>query len=192
MLAMFGVALAMYAALSYAPLLFQERMHMSASQAGAVTAPLVVALAFTAALGGRMIGRGAGYRWPSAAGVAIAAAGLAWLASLGVDASGLTAAATMVVVGAGLGLTMPTLLLAAQRSVPQQHLGVTTALAKVFRAIGGLVGVVAAGAVIRHHEIGAGEPGEALSIMTLYAAAAMLATLLLTLVLPGRSPVNER
>ncbi|MBA3547795.1 MAG: hypothetical protein H0T76_15035, partial [Nannocystis sp.] len=140
----------------------------------------------TAAVAGRLVARGAGYRWPSAAGVAIAAAGLGWLACLDSTSSSLTAAATMVTVGAGLGLTMPTLLLAAQRSVLHQHLGITTALAKFFRSVGGLVGVVAAGAVIRHHEIGSREPGQALSIMTLYAAAAMLATLVLILVLPGR------
>jgi EmrB/QacA subfamily drug resistance transporter len=187
MTTMFAVALAMYASLSYAPQLFQERMGMSASRSGAVTAPLVVALAVTSAVAGRMIARGAGYRWPSAMGVAIAAAGLAWLSSLDADASSVTAAATMATVGAGLGLTMPTLLLAAQRSAPHQHLGVTTALAKFFRAVGGLVGVVAAGAVIRHHAPAVDEPGAALSIMTLYAAAAMLGTLALTLVLPGRA-----
>lgn len=187
MAAMFGVALAMYAALSYSPLLFQERMAMSAAQAGAVTAPLVVAVAITATVAGRMIARGAGYRWPSAAGVALAAAGLGWLASLDATTSSVTAAATMLTVGAGLGLTVPTLLLVAQGAVLHQHLGVTTALAKFFRSVGGLVGVVAAGAVIRHYEIEGGEPGRALSIMTLYAAAAMLATLVLILVLPGRS-----
>jgi len=187
MAAMFGVALAMYAALSYAPLLFQQRLGMSASQAGLVTVPLVLTLAVTAAIGGRMVARGIGYRWPSALGVAVAAGGLGWLASLGADASDMTAAATMAVLGAGLGLTIPTLLLAAQRAVPQQHLGVTTALAKVFRAVGGLVGVAAAGAIIRHHEQGSGEPGEALSSMTRYAAVAMLATLVLTLAMPGRS-----
>jgi EmrB/QacA subfamily drug resistance transporter len=192
MATMFGVALAMYASLSYAPLLFQARMGMSASRAGAVSAALVVALALTSALAGRMVARGGGYRLPSATGVAIAAAGLGWLSSLDADASSVTAAATMSTVGAGLGLTMPTLLLAAQRSVLHEHLGVTTALAKFFRAVGGLVGVVAAGAVIRHHESGGGEPGEALSIMTLYAAAAMLGTLVLTLVLPAsRRPLTR-
>lgn len=186
MAAMFGVALAMYASVSYTPLLFQARMAMSASQAGFVTAPLVLALAVTAAVAGRMIAGGVGYRWPAATGVAIAAAGLAWLASLAADTSRLTAAAAMAMVGAGLGLTIPTLLLAAQRSVPHQHLGVTTALAKFFRSVGGVVGVVAAGAAIRHHESGSREPGEALSLVMFYAAAVMVATLALILALPSR------
>ena len=191
LLAMFGVALAMYAALSYAPLLFQQRMGMSASQSGLVTAPLVLTLSVTAAVAGRLVGRGAGFRGISALGVAIAAAALGWLSSLAPDAGKGVAAAGMALFGSGLGFTMPTLLLAAQGSVPHGHIGVTTALAKFFRAIGGLVGVVAAGAAIRHFQAISAQQGDALSSTIGCAAVAMLATLLLILVLPTRPVVTE-
>ncbi len=194
LLAMFGVALAMYAALSYAPLLFQSRMGMSASQSGLVTAPLVLTLSVTAAVAGRLVARGMSVRWVSALGVAIAAAALGWLSSLAPDAGKGTAAAGMALFGAGLGFTMPTLLLAAQGAVPHGHIGVTAALAKFFRAVGGLVGVVAAGAAIRHFQTIntqaiSTQPGDALSSTIGCAAVAMLATLLLILVLP--KPASE-
>lgn len=187
LLAMFGVALAMYAALSYAPLLFQQRMGMSASQSGLVTAPLVLTLSVTAAVAGRLVGRGVSLRGISALGVAIAAVALGWLSLLAPDAGKGLAAAGMALFGAGLGFTMPTLLLAAQGAVPHGHIGVTSALAKFFRAVGGLVGVVAAGAAIRHFQAISVQPGDAISATIGCAAVAMLATLLLTLLLPARS-----
>jgi hypothetical protein len=103
------------------------------------------------------------------------------------DAGKGLAAAGMALFGAGLGFTMPTLLLAAQGAVPHGHIGVTSALAKFFRAVGGLVGVVAAGAAIRHFQAISVQPGDAISATIGCAAVAMLATLLLTLLLPARS-----
>jgi predicted MFS family arabinose efflux permease len=186
MLAMFGVAVAMYAALSYAPLLFQQRMGMSASQSGAVTAPLVLTLSVTAAVAGRMVGRGAGHRNISVLGMAIAAAALGWLSFLPHNAGKLEATLAMALFGAGLGFTMPTLMLAAQGAVPHGHIGITAALAKFFRSVGGLVGVVAAGAAIRYFQTVNTPAADAITSMIACAALAMLATLLLTLLLPER------
>lgn len=183
MASMLTVALAMYAAILYAPLLFQQRMALSATQAGLVTAPLVLALSVTAAIGGRLVGRGMAYYAPAALGVVIAAAGMAALSLLDARSGAGLAALAMAVIGAGLGFTMPTLLLAAQAATTYEYLGVTTALAKFFRAVGGLLGAVLAGAAIRRYQVAGYEQGDAISAMMGWAAGAMLLTLLLTLVL---------
>lgn len=185
MAAMFGIALAMHAAISFAPMFFQAHMGMTPSRSGLVTAPLVLTLAVMAGVAGRLMGNGVGYRALCASGVLVAAGALAWLSALRPDSGAAVAATTMATLGAGLGLTMPTLMLAAQRAVPEGHLGVTAALSKFFRAIGGLIGVVVSGALVRHFESALGDRGAALSQMTLCAAGAMAATVLLTWMLPA-------
>lgn len=185
MAAMFAVAVSMYAALSYTPQLLQERLGLSPAEAGLTMAPLVLTLALTAGLAGRALGRGASSRALASLGVALAALGLAGLGALAPGSSASLAATTTALVGAGLGLTMPTLLLVAQGAAPPEHLGVTTALAKSMRALGGLIGVAAAGAAIRGHTSARGLP-DALATVTLESAAVMGAALLVTLGLPER------
>jgi hypothetical protein len=51
------------------------------------------------------------------------------------------------VLGAGLGLTMQVLLIAAQNSVPYKELGVATSLATFSRSIGGSIGVAVFGTI---------------------------------------------
>jgi len=187
MCAMFGIALAMYASVSYAPLLFQTTMGMSPTASGAATAPLIIAVAITAIIGGRLVERGSGFRAPVTAGVLITAGGLWWLARLDALTGPLEAAASMALIGAGLGLTIPTLLLAAQGSAEHRYFGATTALAKTFRSLGGLVGVAAAGAAIRYYEPTLGS-GAAMSMTMLYAALIMVGMAAVALLLPGREP----
>src|SRR5690606_28154562 len=54
----------------------------------------------------------------------------------------------LAVIGAGLGLTMLTLLLAIQQSVARPQLGVATSLNQFSRSIGGAVGVAVMGALL--------------------------------------------
>jgi hypothetical protein len=54
----------------------------------------------------------------------------------------------LVVIGAGLGLTMLTLLIAVQQAVPRTVLGTATSLNQFSRSIGGAIGVAIMGAVL--------------------------------------------
>ena len=54
----------------------------------------------------------------------------------------------LMLVGAGLGLTMLTLLIAVQQAVERSKLGVATSLNQFSRAIGGAIGVAIMGAVL--------------------------------------------
>jgi MFS family permease len=54
----------------------------------------------------------------------------------------------LIFIGAGLGLTMLTLLIAAQHSVPREQLGITTSLNQFSRSIGGALGVALLGALL--------------------------------------------
>src|SRR4028119_289082 len=54
----------------------------------------------------------------------------------------------LILIGAGLGLTMLTLLIAVQQSVARTQLGIATSLNQFSRSIGGAVGVAVMGAVL--------------------------------------------
>ena len=53
----------------------------------------------------------------------------------------------MVVLGVGLGLVMPVLVLAVQNAVPRPDMGMATAASIFFRSIGGVFGVAIFGAI---------------------------------------------
>ena len=54
-------------------------------------------------------------------------------------------------VGAGMGLSMLTLLIAVQSAVPRDQLGIATSSTQFFRSIGGIVGVAVMGSVLSSH-----------------------------------------
>jgi hypothetical protein len=54
----------------------------------------------------------------------------------------------MLATGAGMGLSMLTLLIAVQSAVPRDLLGIATSSTQFFRSIGGIVGVALMGSVL--------------------------------------------
>jgi hypothetical protein len=68
-------------------------------------------------------------------------AGMLMLWRLSADSSLVYASTGMLVVGAGLGLNMQTIVLAMQNAVPAKDIGVATSSATFFRQIGGTLGV---------------------------------------------------
>ena len=74
--------------------------------------------------------------------------GMLLLSTIDAHTSVLTLALFMVVLGAGVGMLMQNLVLAAQNDVPAQELGATTSALTFFRSMGGAIGVSALGAVL--------------------------------------------
>jgi hypothetical protein len=66
--------------------------------------------------------------------------GLALLHTVGADTSLLQTDLYMLIFGAGLGMSMQTLVLAMQNAVPPKDMGVSTAAATFFRQVGGTLG----------------------------------------------------
>jgi MFS family permease len=89
-----------------------------------------------------------GYRPTVLAGCALLTLGFAILAEIPRNASSIWLYGDLVVIGAGLGLTMLTLLIAVQQAVSRNMLGTATSLNQFSRSIGGAVGVAIMGAVL--------------------------------------------
>jgi EmrB/QacA subfamily drug resistance transporter len=138
---------AMFGAISYVPLYAQAAMGGGAAAAGASLTPLMLAWVTFSVIGGRLLLR-VGYRPTVLAGLGLMTAGFLLLTRLGPASSRATLHADLAVVGAGLGLTMLTLLIAVQQAVPRTQLGVATSANQLARSLGGAVGVAVMGVIL--------------------------------------------
>jgi len=84
-------------------------------------------------------------------GSALISIGMVMLTRLDVNSSSMAAVAAMVVIGMGIGSSMPIVNLILQNSVPHHLLGVVSSSAQFFRQIGGTLGVAVFGTLVTNH-----------------------------------------
>ena len=146
--ASFAFGIAMFGAIIFVPLFVQGVLGESATNAGLVLTPLMLALVVASVGSGQLIARTGRYRWAIVGGPVVMACGFAVLASLDVHSTHGTATLGMILLGLGLGLVMQNLLLVVQNSVPSRELGIATSGIQFFRTTGGTVGVSVMGALV--------------------------------------------
>jgi EmrB/QacA subfamily drug resistance transporter len=142
-------AMALFAAASFLPLMFQLLMGASPSRAGLMIAPLMGGVITASITGGRLVSRTGRYKLLPVCGlftVTLAFATLAWATHAGVHAPLIEG--VLVLLGLGIGMVMPNLTTAIQNAVPRNILGGATATAAFFRSLGGALGVAVSGAVL--------------------------------------------
>lgn len=125
---------------AYVPLYVQQVQGKSATEAGAALTPLLLSWVVSSALCARLMLR-TGYRGPALAGMSFVIAGSILLALLQPDSPHSLLLSSMLIMGAGFGLTVPALLIAVQMLVDRQSMGVATSALQFARGIGGSIGV---------------------------------------------------
>ncbi|MCB9594042.1 MAG: MFS transporter [Sandaracinaceae bacterium] len=139
---------AMMAVLTFLPLHVQGVLSGAPTDAGLVIAPMLVGWPVASAITSRMIVR-IGYRAPIRIGVFVSTVGFV---SLALTATLLAPAwalgLSMLVFGAGMGLSNTALIISVQASVGYEQRGVVTAFTQFARTMGGALGVGALGAVL--------------------------------------------
>ena len=143
----FVVGFAMYGAMTFLPLFFQDVRGASPTSSGLRLIPMMAGLFFTSILTGQLVAKSGKYRKYPILGTAIMTVGIALLATISVTTSGLKMGFFMLVLGAGIGLVMQVLTTAVQNSVAQTDIGVATAGSNFFRSIGGSFGTAIFGAL---------------------------------------------
>jgi EmrB/QacA subfamily drug resistance transporter len=144
---LFFVGVAMFGAVTYLPAFLQIANGVSASNAGLLIVPLMLGLLTSSVVSGRLISWTGHYRIFPIVGMGTATIGMLLLSSLDAGSSRFQSGAYMTILGIGLGMVMPVMVLATQNAVPVEDLGVGTATVGFFRAVGGSVGVAAFGAL---------------------------------------------
>jgi MFS family permease len=138
--ALFMTGMGMFGAILFIPLFMQGVIGVSATQSGSLLTPLMLTLIVGSIISGQLVSRTGRYKYQAIAGLAIMAAGLLLLAGMHSDTTRSIVVRNMVVVGFGLGLTMPIYTLIVQNAVDRRVMGAATAATQFFRQIGGTVG----------------------------------------------------
>jgi EmrB/QacA subfamily drug resistance transporter len=144
------IGFSMFGALTFLPLFLQVVHGASATSSGLQLVPIMAFVLVMAIYSGRRISATGTYRRFPIVGTALVAIALFLLSHLTVSTPFWETAIYMAILGAGLGLTMQVLLIAAQNSVPYSELGVATSLATFSRSIGGSIGVAVFGTVFNN------------------------------------------
>jgi len=121
-----------------------------ATNSGLLVTPMMLGLVAASLVTGQLITRIAHYRFVGTVGIAVMMAGLWSLAAITPQTSELDVVRNLVLVGIGLGTTMPLYINATQSAVAKQYLGVVSAQIQFWRNVGGTIGVSILGAVLAH------------------------------------------
>lgn len=143
----FLAGVGMFAAITFVPLMAQGILGATATEAGSFLMPLMLSWVGASIAGGRLLTR-IGPRTLVLTGLVSMIAGFAGLTAFSRATPRGVMMLELGLIGAGLGLTMLTLLIASQHSVPRAKLGITTSLNQFSRSIGGALGVAVLGAVL--------------------------------------------
>jgi MFS family permease len=128
--------------------LFAQGSHgFSATEAGSLLTQLMLTWVTMSVIGGRLMLR-LGYRGITIFGFGVLTFGFGMLAMFGRETPTIWLYFDLMLIGAGLGLTMLTLLIAVQQAVERSKLGIATSLNQFSRSIGGALGVAIMGAVL--------------------------------------------
>ncbi|WP_299538257.1 MFS transporter [uncultured Streptomyces sp.] len=136
--AVIGVAL--FGAASYLPTYLQMVDGATATESGLLMLPMMGGIVGASVVSGQMISKSGRYRAHPIVGGAVSAVGMWLLSRLDSDTSRLEYSLGQAVLGVGIGLVMPVLVLAVQNSVRPSDLGTATSANNYFRQIGGSVG----------------------------------------------------
>ena len=139
--------MAMFGVLSFLPLFVQVVIGASATGAGQVLTPMMLAMMVGSASGARIVLK-VGFRVMCVSGFSLLAGGVFLLTRLGVGSTRLDVSVGMIFIGFGMGFVMMSTMLSAQNSVEIPRLGVATGLVNFTRQLGGAVGVAIAASVM--------------------------------------------
>ncbi|MFD7936248.1 MFS transporter [Streptomyces sp. NPDC059755] len=134
------IGVALFGAASYLPTFLQMVDGATATESGLLMLPMMGGIVGASVLSGQLITHTGRYKIYPVLGSALAALGMWLLSRLEVGTPRLQYSLWMAVLGAGIGLVMPVLVLAVQNSVRPADLGTATSANTYFRQIGGSVG----------------------------------------------------
>lgn len=139
---------AMFGTITFIPLFVQGVIGASATNSGMVTTPMTLALVIASIISGQLISRTGKYKVLGLIGFLIAAVGMFFMALMGTSTTNLQIVINMIILGAGLGVTMPIFNITVQNAFPSNKLGTVTSAVQFFRNIGGTISSAVLGTVM--------------------------------------------
>jgi len=138
---------AMFGSVSFIPLFVQSVFGTSATQAGITVTPMLLGWVTASIIGMRLI-MTVGYRRLGVIGTSVFVTGAFLMTLIGADSSQTIMMIYVGLMGVGMGLSIPSFLVAVQTTVERKDLGAATSLLQFSRSIGGTLGVSVMGAAL--------------------------------------------
>ena len=143
----FIIGAGMFGAIIMLPLYLQVVKGDSATSAGLKLIPFMIGIVSMSIVSGKMITKHGHYKRFPIIGLALMTVGLAMLSTLTESTPFWQLSIYSILIGAGLGFSMQTIVIALQNSVDFRDLGVATSANTFFRSIGATMGVALFGTV---------------------------------------------
>jgi EmrB/QacA subfamily drug resistance transporter len=147
-LAMSIMSVGMFGTILFIPLYIQGVIGTNATDSGTILMPLMITMIGSSVVAGQIISRTGRYKLSGVVGMIGMAFGMYLLSGMGPDTDYLTVVRNMVIMGLGIGPTMPVFTLAAQNAVKMNQLGVVTSLTQFARSMGSTLGVALFGSLL--------------------------------------------
>jgi MFS family permease len=138
----------MFGAIVMLPLYFQVVKGYSATDAGLKLIPLMLGIVTTSIFSGKMITKHGHYKRFPIIGTAIMTVGILLMTRLQIDTPYWQISIYAIMVGAGLGLSMQTIVIALQNAVEFKDMGIATSSNTFFRSLGSVFGTAIFGSIL--------------------------------------------
>jgi MFS family permease len=138
---------ALFGSVSFIPLFVQAVMGTTATQAGITITPMLLGWVTASIIGTRLM-LTIGYRKLGLIGTGVFTVGAFLMSRAGMNTSQVSLMIFVALMGIGMGLSIPSYLIAVQTSVNRRQLGTATSTLQFSRSIGGTLGVSVMGAAL--------------------------------------------
>jgi len=144
----FIIGAGMFGAIVMLPLYLQVVKGNTATEAGLKLIPLMLGIVSTSIFSGKQITKHGHYKRYPILGTAIMTVGILAMVTLNADTPFWKLSIFAILVGAGLGLSMQTIVIALQNSVDFKDMGVATSSNTFFRSLGSVFGTAIFGTIL--------------------------------------------
>lgn len=144
------VGVGLFGAASYLPTFLQMVDGADATGSGLLMLPMMGGIVAASLVAGQVVSRTGHYKLLPILGCALSAEGMYLLSHLEAGTGRLVYSLWMAVLGIGIGLALPVLVLAVQNSAQPADLGTATSANNYFRQIGGSMGAAVFGTLLTH------------------------------------------
>jgi EmrB/QacA subfamily drug resistance transporter len=144
----FLTSMGMFGAIIYIPVFAQGVIGSSATNSGIILMPMLLGLIVASTLSGQLISRTGKYKILAVIGMFITVAGMFLFTQLDAGITNTNLSIRMILLGVGLGATMPIFVIAIQSAFGVERLGEVTAGSQLFRSIGGTIGTSVLGGIM--------------------------------------------
>ncbi len=140
-------AMGMFGVLSYIPLFAQKVIGVSATNSGTIMFPMMFGMIAASVASGQIVAKTQRYKLVVGFGSLVVTLAMFFLSLMNASTTQFDLTWRMVLMGLGLGCSMPIFNIILQNSFDRSKIGVVTASTQLFRSVGGAVGVAMAGAI---------------------------------------------